>query len=154
MRWNKGRGKLGLFDPLLGIWQAEAMSELGPVKCKREFKKVLSGKYIQLAANWVYADRAYDELAIIGVNPEKEVCFWSFTSDGKQSSGKLANVTDVQPEAIGFEARMPAGTARMVYWPDEETGFYWAVESKIKKGWNRFVEHHYLPVKDDTRPKK
>jgi hypothetical protein len=154
MRWNKGRGKLGFFDPLLGIWQAEAMSELGPVKCKREFKKVLSGKYMQLAANWVYADRTYDELAIIGVNPEKEVCFWSFTSDGRQSNGKLADVTDVQPEAIGFEAQMPAGIARMVYWPDEETGLYWAVESKTKRGWNRFVEHHYLPVKDDTRHKK
>lgn len=146
MRWSKGRGKLGLFDPLLGIWQAEAKSEMGAVKCKREFKKVLSEKYIQLTANWEYAGRSYDEQAMIGVNPEKEVCFWSFTSDGKQSDGKLVDVTDVHPEAIGFEAQMPAGIARMVYWPDEEYGFYWVVESKTKKGWNRFVEHHYLPI--------
>ena len=83
---------------------------------------------------------------MIGVNPEKEVCFWSFTSDGKQSNGKLVDVTDVHPQAIGFEAQMPAGTARMVYWPDEEQGFYWIVESKTKKGWNRFVEHHYSPI--------
>jgi hypothetical protein len=38
---------------------------------------------------------------------------------------------------------MPAGTARMIYWPDEESGFHWAVESKVKKGWNRFTQHHY-----------
>ena len=42
MGWLKGRGKLGLFDPLLGIWQAEAKSEMGSVKCTREFKKVFS----------------------------------------------------------------------------------------------------------------
>lgn len=146
MKWNKGRGKLGLFEHLLGAWQAEAKSEMGQVLCKREFKKVLFGKYIQLIANWEYGDRSYDELAMIGVNAEKEVCFWSFTSDGKQSDGKLTDVTDIHLEAIGFEAQMPAGTARMVYWPDEEDGFYWAVESKTKKGWNRFVEHHYLPI--------
>ena len=146
MRWKKGRGKLGLFDPLLGIWQAEAKSEMGPFKCKREFKKVLSGKYIQLTTSWEFADYSYDELAIIGVDPDKEVCFWSFTSDGKQSSGKLADVTDLHPEAVGFEAQMPAGIARMAYWPDDEKGFYWVVESKTKKGWHRFVDHHYLPL--------
>jgi hypothetical protein len=106
---------------------------------------VLSGKYIQLTASWEFTDNSYDELAMIGVDHEKEICFWSFTSDGKQSDGKLADVTDLHPEAIGFEAQMPAGMARMAYWPDEEKGFYWVVESKTKKGWNRFVEHHYLP---------
>lgn len=146
MKWKKGRGKLGLFNPLIGTWQAEASSEIGPVKCKRKFKKELSEKYIQLIANWEYKNGTYDELAMIGINKEKEICFWSFTSDGKQSEGKLADVTDIHPDAIGFEAEMDAGLARMVYWPDEEEGFHWAVESKTKKGWNRFVEHHYLPV--------
>jgi hypothetical protein len=146
MNWKKGRGKLGVFNPLIGIWQAEADSEMGPVKCKREFKKVLSGKYIQLTANWEYANGSYDEMAMIGVNAAKEICFWSFTSDGKQSTGKLAGVSDIHPEAIGFEAQMPAGIARMVYWPDDEAGFHWVVESKTKKGWNRFTEHHYLPL--------
>jgi hypothetical protein len=146
MRWKNGRGKLGLFEPLIGVWQASVQSEMGPLKCKREFEKVLSGKYVQLKAKWAYADRTYDELAMIGVNSEKEVCFWSFTSDGKQSEGKLADMTDVHPKAIGFEAQMPAGIARMAYWPDEENGFYWVVKSKVKKGWNRFVEHHYLPI--------
>lgn len=147
MSWKKGRGKLGVFDPLIGAWQAEASSEMGPVKCKREFKRVLSGKYVQLSANWEMAGGTYDELAMIGVNQEKETSFWSFTSDGKQSQGKLADVSDVHPQAVGFEALMPAGLARTVYWPDEGEGFYWAVESKTKSGWNRFVEHHYLPVK-------
>lgn len=148
MSWKKGRGRLGVFKPLLGVWQAETVSdEMGPVRCRREFKRVLSGKYIQLTANWEYGDdKTYDELAMIGVNREKEVCFWSFTSDGKQSDGKLADVTDIHPEAVGFEAQMPSGLGRMAYWPDEEEGFHWVVESKTKKGWNRFVEHHYLPV--------
>jgi hypothetical protein len=83
---------------------------------------------------------------MIGINPEKEMCFWSFTSDGKQSEGKLADVTDLHPQAIGFEAKMPAGLARMAYWPDEENGYTWVVESKSKRGWKRFVEHHYLPA--------
>ncbi len=146
MKWKKGRGKLGVFGPLLGVWQAEADSEMGPVRCKREFKRVLDGKYVQLVANWEYPNGTYDEFAMIGVNRDKEIVFWSFTSDGNQSGGKLADVTDVHPQAIGFEAQMPAGLARMVYWPDEREGFHWAVESKTKKGWNRFVDHHYLPA--------
>ena len=99
-----------------------------------------------MIVHWEFSDRSYDEFAMVGVNPEKEVSFWSFTSDGKQSQGKLADVTDVHPHAIGFEAQMPAGLARMVYWPDEEEGFHWVVESKTKKGWNRFTEHHYLQM--------
>jgi hypothetical protein len=46
--------------------------------------------------------------------------------------------------AIGFEAEMPAGLARMAYWPGDAEGFHWVVESKTKKGWNRFTEHHYV----------
>src|SRR5262249_19516510 len=72
--------------------------------------------------------------------------FWSFTSDGKRSQGTVADVTDVHAEAIGFEAEMPAGLARMVYWPDDDGGFFWVVESKNKKGWRRFVEHNYKPA--------
>ena len=145
MNWKKGRGKLGIFKPLVGEWQAEADSEMGQVKCRREFTTALSGKYIQLEANWEYSSGTYDEIAMIGVNRDKEICFWSFTSDGKQSEGKLADVSDIHPDAIGFEAHMPAGMARHAYWPDEIEGFHWVVESKTKKGWNRFVEHHYFP---------
>ena len=52
-------------------------------------------------------------------------------------------MTGIHPDAIGFEAQMPAGPARMAYWPDAVEGFRWAVESKNKRGWKRFVEHHY-----------
>jgi hypothetical protein len=148
MNWKKGRGKLGIFNPLLGSWQAEADSEMGPVRCRRKFSKELSGKYIRLDANWEYNDNKYDEIAMIGVNREKEICFWSFTSDGKQSQGKLVDVSEFHPDAIGFEAQMPAGTGRMAYWPDEQDGYHWVVEAKTKKGWNRFVQHHYLPAED------
>jgi len=106
MEWKKGRGKLGLFDPLMGVWQAQADSEIGPVTCRREFTKVLSGQYVRLQASWQLSNGSYDELALIGVNAEKEICFWSFTSDGKQSQGKLADVSDLHPEALGFEESM------------------------------------------------
>lgn len=147
MKWKKGRGKLDLFNPLIGIWQSETDSAMGRVKCRREFSRILSGKYIQLTADWETASGSYNELALIGVSPEKEICFWSFTSDGRHSEGRLTDVSDVHPEAVGFEAQMPAGLARMIYWPDDISGFLWAVESKSKKGWNRFTKHHYLPVK-------
>jgi hypothetical protein len=86
----------------------------------------------------------YDEIALLGVGEDKQVHFWSFTSDKKRSEGVLADGTDVHPQAIAFEAQMPAGLARMVYWPDEVEGFRWVVESKTQKGWNRFLEHHYV----------
>ena len=72
----------------------------------------------------------------------RRVAFWSFTSDGKRSQGASADVTDLHPEAVGFEAQMPAGLGRMAY-SDGEGGFFFAVGSKNKKGWKRFVEHHY-----------
>ena len=144
--WKKGRGKLGIFKPLLGKWESESDSQMGKVICTRTFRPVLDGKYIQLEANWVYGKGAYDEKALIGTDAQGVVTFWSFTSDGKQSQGVLADVSDIHPHAIGFEAQMPAGLGRMAYWPDETDGFHWMVESKTQKGWNRFVEHHYHPI--------
>lgn len=141
--WKKGRGKLGVFEPLMGTWRAEADSANGAVICIRRFEKVLDGAYVQLTADWTFQGGSYKEIAFIGVGPGGEVQFWSFTSDKKQSQGTLAEVTDIHPQAIGFEAQMPAGLARMAYWPDERGGFHWVVESKTKKGWNRFTEHHY-----------
>ena len=52
-------------------------------------------------------------------------------------------MTDLHPEAVGFEAQMPAGLARFAYWPEEGGGFVFVVESRNAKGWSRFVEHHY-----------
>jgi hypothetical protein len=142
--WKKGRGKLGFLEPLLGEWTAEATTPMGPVRCLRTFTNVLGGTRIRLDARWeVGPGRAYEELALIGTGDDGTVCFWSFTSDGKRSQGVTTDVTDVHLEAIGFEAKMPAGIARMIYWPADDGGFHWAVESMNKKGWHRFTEHHY-----------
>jgi hypothetical protein len=150
--WKKGRGKLGVFVPLHGSWIADAESPMGPLRCRRQLAPVLGGNYLRLDVRWEFgaaeSARAYEELAIIGAGADG-VEFWSFTSDGKRSQGSLADVTDVHPEAVGFEAEMPAGRARMIYWPIEDGGFHWAVESKTKKGWNRFVEHHYRAAPTD-----
>ncbi len=116
---------------------------MGPVSCSRTFSLVLGGKYIQLQADWKVGKTSYQEIALIGENRDGRIAFWSFTSDGKNSSGMLADVSDVHPLAVGFEAQMPAGLARMIYWPDDTEGFHWAVESKNKSGWKRFTEHHY-----------
>ncbi len=34
----------------------------------------------------------------------------------------------------------------MACWPDGGGGYFFAVEAKNKKGWKRFVEHHYRPA--------
>jgi hypothetical protein len=144
-KWKKGSGKLGVLTPLLGSWQAETTSPMGPLRCTRTFTRVLGGKYIQLVARWYMGKGVYEEIAVLGVH-DGTVRFWSFTSDGKRSEGELAGGKDVHPEAIAFEADMPAGRARMIYWPDEGDGFHWAVEARNAKGWRRFTEHHYKPL--------
>jgi hypothetical protein len=143
--WKKGRGKLGVLAPLSGRWQAHAGSPQGKVHCVRSFQKVLGGSYIELIALWHMGDSVYEERCYFGCDREGKLRFWSFTSDGKQSNGELTDAADIHPEAIGFVAQMPAGIARQVYWPDETQGFHWAAESQTKKGWHRFVEHHYVP---------
>jgi hypothetical protein len=52
--WKKGRGKLGVFQPLHGRWVAEAHTEMGPVRCSRRFEPVLGGNYIELRARWEF----------------------------------------------------------------------------------------------------
>ena len=61
----------------------------------------------------------------------------------KRSEGHAADATDVHPEAIAFLAGMPAGLARMIYWPAPDGGIMWALEAKSSKRWKRFTEHHY-----------
>lgn len=141
--WKRGRGKLGILAPLIGAWKASASTPMGPVTCTRTFEPVLGGNYVRLTARWDFGKSAYEEIALIGANADGKLAFWSFTSDGKNSYGTIADVTDLHPEAIGFEAQMPAGLARMAYWPDGGNGFNWSVEAKNKKGWKRFTEHHY-----------
>jgi hypothetical protein len=155
--WKKGRGKLGFLEPLLGRWVADTETPMGPMRCTRAFEPVLGGAFVRLEARWGLAAGAandsplkrrgpYEEIALIGPGEKGKVCFWSFTSDGKRSEGALADVTDLHAEAVGFQAQMPAGLARMAYWPDGAQGFFWVVESKTAKGWRRFTEHHYQPL--------
>ncbi len=146
IKWKKGRGKLGILAPVLGTWRAEAESEMGPVVCVRTYEKALGGAYIKLTAHWDAGSYSYDEIAFYGVGRDKQVHFWSFTSDGKQSEGVLTPAPDAHPQAFAFEAEMPAGRGRMLFWPDEEEGYRWAVENQTKKGWNRFLVHHYTAV--------
>ncbi|WP_237132351.1 DUF1579 domain-containing protein [Pseudohongiella sp. O18] len=146
MNWKKGRGKLGIFDPLIGSWLAESSSDMGPVVVHRSFSKLLGGKYIELRVEWKFVKSSYEELALFGIDRDKSFRFWSFTSDGKHSEGVLTDAKDVHGDSLAFEAQMPGGVARQVYWPDPDEGFNWVVESKTKKGWNRFVEHHYKQI--------
>ena len=150
--WKKGRGKLGPFVPLHGAWVAEADTDRGVARCRRVLEPILGGHFLHLQVRWEFgpagSGHAYEEYAVIGVGDDGVVCFWSFTSDGKRSQAVLADVTDLHPEAVGFEADMPARRARMAYWPDEGGGFRWVVESRTKKGWNRFVEHAYRRASD------
>ena len=143
--WKKGPGKLGVLAPLLGTWEADAMTPMGKVRCTRTFTPTLGGKYVQLTARWEFGRGVYEEHALYGVS-DGTISFWSFTSDGKHSEGALADGSDIHKQAISFEAEMPAGRARMTYWPDEVEGLRWAVEAKTRKGWRRFTDHHYTPV--------
>jgi hypothetical protein len=52
--WKKGRGKLGILQPLLGSWAATAESPMGPVRCTRVFEAVLGGAYVRLDAHWIF----------------------------------------------------------------------------------------------------
>lgn len=144
--WKKGRGKLGPLAPLHGEWVAQGDSPLGPYRCVRRIAPALEGSWVQITAHWTLGARTYEELALFGADAEGRLGFWSFTSDGKSSRGVATDAADVHPDAVAFEAEMPAGTARMIYWPDEREGFRWAVESKTRKGWNRFTEHHYVAL--------
>jgi hypothetical protein len=140
--WKRDRRGLEILAPLLGSWSAFASSPMGQVTCLRTFSPILGGKYIELRATWKFERDSYEELALYGVDAEGTLGFWSFTSDGKSSRGRLTDATDLHPLAIGFEAQMSAGLARMVYWPHEAEGVIWVAESKEPGGWSRFVEHH------------
>ena len=101
--WKRGRGKLGILAPLIGTWKATAATPMGPVTCTRTFEPALGGHYVRLTARWDFGKGVYEEIAMIGVNTDGKVAFWSFTSDGKGSNGTLADATDIHPEAIGFK---------------------------------------------------
>ncbi len=147
--WKKARGTLGPIAPLLGRWAAPAarMPDGATGDCSREYK-AFGASFVRLEAAWDMGGRGvYREIAFFGKGADGVLTFWSFTVDGKRSVGVLCDATDVHRDAIGFVSEMPAGIARMVYWPDDRgAGFYFAVENKVKKGWNRFLEHRYQPA--------
>jgi hypothetical protein len=137
--------KLEAFAPFIGDWVAESNNRMGPATCYRSLKPILGDNDIQLTARWHLGSKGaaqpYEEHCLIGVDKDQDR-FWSFTSDGQRSEGVLADATDLNPEAVGFEADMPAGRARTAYWP-EEGGFHFVVEAKTEPGWSRFVDHSY-----------
>lgn len=150
MTWKTGRGLLGPLQPLLGDWVSlpgEQETQM-PMRCTRSFRAFGKG-WVQLEALWEMGERGdYREIALFGDGGNKGLGFWSFTNDGKKSEGRMADGTDVHADAIAFEAQMPAGLARMIYWPldDGAPGFQFAVESRTKKGWNRFLRQTYRPA--------
>jgi hypothetical protein len=110
----------GPLPPLRERWVAEDELPRGRVRCTRTLAPVLGGPYLQLDVRWEFGlpgagegAGVYEERALIGAGADKQVHLWSFTSDGKHSEGVLADVRDLHPEAVGFEAQMPAGRARM-----------------------------------------
>lgn len=116
------------------------------MRCTRAFAPFGKG-WIRLEAVWSMGERGdYQETALFGASEDGTLGFYSFTNDGKRSQGRLCDGSDVHPDAVAFEARMPAGLARMIYWPLEQgPGFHFAVESRNKTGWNRFLVHDYRP---------
>ena len=144
--WKFGRGLLGKLQPLIGSWRFEGETQMGHAVCERVFAPVLNESYVELRATWNLPKGAYREIALFGKGDDGALSFWSFTSDGKHSAGALGDGSDVHEKAICFEAEMPAGRARMIYWPDAQEGFHFAVESQTKKGWNRFLEQHFRPA--------
>lgn len=149
--WTFGRGLLGPLRPLIGAWRASTFSPLGKVVCERTFLPTLGGKYVELRARWILPKATYEEIALFGAGADKRLAFWSFTSDGKHSTGTLSVAPEVHAKAICFAAQMPAGLARFVYWPEAGGGFCFAVEAKTKKGWSRFTDHHYQTIVSKRR---
>lgn len=141
--WKAGRGKMGFMKPLLGTWiSVTPDTPMGKVICKRVYENILDGKFIRLVADWDIAEgkKTYQEIAHYGLNREKTPAFWSFTSDGGNSYGEIADVTEMARDAKGFHAEMPSGLARFGFWPNE-TGMIWAAEAKTQKGWKSMIRH-------------
>jgi hypothetical protein len=148
--WKKARGRMGPMAPLIGRWKAMAETPMGPVACVRDYQR-FGDLYVRLDAEWLFKSKAadmksYREVCMFGPDKEGALTFWSYTTDGKKSSGQLAEATDIHPQSVCFEAGMDAGLARQVFWPAESGGMHWIVEARTKKGWSRMAEHHYRPA--------
>ncbi|HEX3867931.1 MAG TPA: hypothetical protein VHV78_14310 [Gemmatimonadaceae bacterium] len=131
--------------PLLGEWVADAETPIGQAQCARSFTPALGGAYVELVARWDFGPghNAYEERALFGASAAGALAFWSFTSDGGQATGEIADVSDIHPSALGFVAAMPAGLARQAYWPATDGSLQWVVEAKTPRGWERLASHCY-----------
>lgn len=141
--WKAGRGKMGFMTPLIGQWLAiDPDTPMGKVVCIRTYEMILDDKFIRLQADWDIGEgkKTYSEIAHYGLNADKNPAFWSFTSDGGQSYGELADVSGMQSGAKGFHAEMPSGLARFGFWPTK-AGMIWAAEAKTKTGWKSMIRH-------------
>lgn len=141
--WKPGRGKMGFMAPLIGQWIAiDVDTPMGRVECIRTYEKILDGKFIRLQADWDIGDgkKTYREIAHYGLNADKLPAFWSFTSDGGQSYGELADVSDMADGAKGFHANMPSGLARFGFWAADDS-MIWAAEAQTKQGWKSMIWH-------------
>ena len=151
MPWTKGRGLLGPLKPLIGRWitsGSHGSSQAAAMRCSRSFTMFGKG-WVELDARWeIGPGKEYREIAFFGTGEDGALACYSFTNDGKRSVGRLAEASSAGDRAIAFEARMPAGLARMLYWPldDDAPGFWFAVESKTAKGWNRFLQQQFVPM--------
>lgn len=141
--WKPGRGRLGPLAPLLGTWHAAGDSPRGPYECTRTFTRILGGAFLQLDVEWRIGGGTYVEQALFGPDAERGLRFWSFTSDGKHSTGTSAGSEDLPAPAVVFEAVMPAGRARTAYWPSGPDAMTFVVEAAVRGTWARFTEHHY-----------
>lgn len=143
LEWKEGRGKMGFMAPLIGQWIAiDPETPMGRVECIRTYEKILDGKFIRLQADWDIGGgkKTYREIAHYGLNADKLPAFWSFTSDGGQSYGELADVSDIADGAKGFHADMPSGLARFGFWPTGDS-MIWAAEAQTKQGWKSMIWH-------------
>src|SRR5689334_23159282 len=105
MAWKRGRGLLGPLQPLLGNWRTEAAgggTRAAGMTCTRRFTSYGKG-WILLEARWETGPgRTYVEQAFFGPGDDGALGFFSFTNDGKRSTGRIADGSDVHPEAIAF----------------------------------------------------
>ncbi len=141
--WKPGRGKIGFMAPLIGQWIAiNPDTSMGRGECIRTYEKILDGKFIRLQADWNIGSgtKTYCEIAHYGLNADKRPAIWSFTSDGGQFYGELADVSEMAEGAKGFYADMPSDLARFGFWPSKN-GMIWAAEAQTKQGWKSMIRH-------------
>ncbi|SDO47989.1 hypothetical protein SAMN04515671_1072 [Nakamurella panacisegetis] len=139
-----GSDPLRLLDPLLGPWVAEGESPVGPYLCRRRFRRILDGRYVQMDTHWEYVSSEFDELTVFGPDETHGLQYWSFSSDGDRSVGHLTSAGGRSDQAVVFESLAPISRFRYSYTPIGASGvIVFVVESRSRTGWIQLLEHHY-----------